>query len=302
MNQQVVPANITWKQCANLPTRFSSGKTTIINGKVYWGGGEIANIHDRYIVYCYDPSQDNWTRQPPLPVSMFGLGQVSGKLVAVGGWKKTDDQITNEVFTYDERSRKWKQTLPPIPTARHSPGVLSFQSALIVAGGMMSFGEYTDAVEIFKAETSQWYRADPLPTACISVSVVVTGNTLYAVGGYKCLSYLNQILSASVDDLLENAVPANQTTHSGSSANTQSAWKTLTNTPTYGPAAAVLAGNLFAIGGKETSGGEDDKKEVYIFSSSANSWLYVCDLPELRSETAVADLSSTEILVIGGLK
>ena len=257
---------------------------------------------DDYNVYCYDPSQDNWTTLPPLPVRWFGLGQVNGKLMAVGGWKKDDYSATNEVFTYDEQSKKWKQTLPPMPTARRFPGVTSLQSALVVAGGLTSgrAREDTDAVEIFKADTSQWYRTDSLPTACYDISLVAIGNTCYVLGGDNDqYLILNQALYASVDDLLSNAVPANQTTHSVSSANTQSAWKTLANTPTYRPAAAVLAGNLLAIGGNKTSLGAD-KKEVYMFSPSTNSWIYISDLPEPRSNTAVAVLSSTEILVIGG--
>ena len=261
---------------------------------------------DNYIIYCYDPSQDKWTTLPPLPVVGFGLGQVNGKLVAVGG-VKSGGQTSSEVYTYDERSRKWKQTIPPIPTARLFPGVLSLQSALVVAGGYtpplsssLSSSYYIDAVEIFKPDTSQWYRTDPLPTACYDISLVAIGNTYYALGGYNG-SRLNQALYASVDDLLRNAVPTNQTTHSGSS-DTQSAWKMLPNTPTYRPAAAVLAGNLLAIGGDETSEAEGEacvKKEVYMYSPSTNSWIYVSDLPAPLSGTAVAGLSSTEVLVIG---
>ena len=189
-----------------------------------------------------------------------------------------------------------------MPTARHSPGVLSLQSALVVAGGKctQSTGEHTYAVEIYKADTSQWYRTDRLPTPCQGISPAVIGNICYALGGYKFPSQLNQALYASVDDLLCNAVPANQTTHSGSS-DTLSAWKTLANTPTYAPAAAVLAGNLLAIGGKKTPLRGADKKEVYMFSPSTNSWIYISDLPEPRSHTTVAVLSSTEILVIGGV-
>ena len=280
---------------------MSSAKTTVIEGKVYCGGGltDAFNGADQYIVYCYDPSQDNWTTLPPLPVRWFGLGQVNGKLVAVGGRKKSNVRTTNEVYTYYERSRKWKQKIPPMPTARHSPGVLSLQSALVVAGG--STREYTDAVEIFKAETSQWYRTDRLPTPCFDISPVVIGNKCYALGGYSRPSYLNQALYASINNLVQNSVPASQTTHSGSS-DSFSAWKTLANTPTYWPAAAVLAGNLLAIGGDETSSSEggSEKKEVYMFSSSTDSWIYISDLPEPRSGTTVAVLSSTEILVIGG--
>ena len=221
--------------------------------------------------------------------------------MAVGGTKKRADWSTNEVFTYDEQSRKWKQTLPPMPTARYFADVLSLQSALVVAGGNTSLIEYTDTIEIFKADTSQWYMTDRLPTACSSVSQVVIGSAYYALEGYKHPSNLNQVLYASVDDLLHNAIPANQTVfHISSSANTQSAWKTLANTPTYQPAAVMLAGNLLAIGGHEASKGGADKKEVYMFSPSTNSWVYISDLPEPRSNTAVAVLSSTEILLIGG--
>ena len=291
----LLQASITWKQCAKLPTGICNAKTTVINGKVYFGGG-VTDGDDEYIVYCYDPSQDKWTTLPPLPVRYFGLGQVSGKLVAVGGVKKGTGN-KNDVFTYDERLQKWKQTIPPMPTVRYTLGVLSLQSALVVAGGATP--TYSDAVEIFKPDTSQWYRTDPLPTACNHISLVAIGNTCYALGGFSG-SRLNQALYASVDDLLGNAVPANQTTHSGSS-DTQSAWKTLPNTPTYWPAAAVLADNLLAIGGFETSGlGGAAMKEVYMYSPSTNSWIYISDLPAPRSRTAAAVLSSTEVLVIGG--
>ena len=263
--------------------------------------GDGYDDDDEYIVYCYDSSQDNWTTLPPLPVRWFSLGQVNGKLVAIGGLivKKSDVGATNEVYTYDERSRKWKQTIPPMPTARYSADVLSLQSALVVAGGDASDEGFTDAVEIFKADTSQWYRTDRLPTPCQDVSPVLIGNTCYALGGHGDSSRLNHVLYASVDDLLCNAVPANQTTHSGS-IDTLSAWKTLANTPTYAPAAAMLTGNLLATGGMETSRGRAAKENIYMFSPFTNSWIYICDLPQPRSTTAVAVLSPTKILMIGG--
>ena len=60
-----------------------------------------------------------------------------------------------------------------MPTARSLPGVLSLQSALVVAGGdTLEPSSYTAAVEIFKPDTIQWYRTDPLPTACRDMSLV----------------------------------------------------------------------------------------------------------------------------------
>ena len=210
---------------------------------------------------------------PPLPVRRFGLGQVNGELVAVGG-QKSDSRSTNEVYTYDERSKKWKQTIPPMPTARHSPGVLSLQSALVVAGGayieliadmVLNEGRSSNVVEIFKADTSQWYTTDPLPTACYDISLTAIGNTCYALGGYKDPSYyalvgykssrLNQTraLYVSVDDLLHNAVPAVAQTSDSTTRRlcTSPAWKTLTFTPKRITAALQLGKILITLNGEK---------------------------------------------------
>ena len=282
--------------------RSSEGRVVIINNdRVYYGGGstDVDNDENEYIICCYDPSQDKWTTLPPLPVRWFGLGEVNGKLVAIGGRKKLDNRATNEIHSYNDRTHKWKQTIPPMPTARWSPGVLSLQSAaILVAGGRCTQSSYTDVLEIFSAETSHWYRTDPLPTPCSSVALVDVGSTCYAVGGYKYLSRLNHALCASIGDLFRNAVPANQTTHSGSS-DTQSVWKSLPNVPSNQPALGVIAGNLLALGGKGTSSG-GNRKEVYMYLPLNNSWIYFNDLPAPVFGTAVAVLSSTEILLIGG--
>lgn len=250
-------------------------------------------------IYCYDLSQDKWTTPlPSPPLKYFGLGQVSGKLVTVGG-KNRHNEGTNEVYTYEEslRSRRWKQTIPPMPTARWSPSVLSLQSALIVAGGTYSpssTGQKSTAiVEIFKPDTSQWYRTSGLPTAAhsdIALQLVAIGNTCYTL----ISTNFDQILYASVDDLLHYAVPAatNQITHIAS-RDTRSAWKILCNTETYRQSITVLAGNLLAIGGERFFGGK-------VYSPSAESWIYTSDLPTRLAGAAVAILSSTEILAIGG--
>ena len=262
-----------------------------------------SDVHD-HTVYCYDQSQDKWTTLPPLPVKFFGLGRINGTLLAIGGVKNSRNSSsikTNEVYTYDERSRKWKQTIPPMPTVRGFPSVLSLQSALVVAGGYKPpSSTYTDAVEIFKQDTWQWYTTDPLPTACRDISLVAIGNTCYALGGYEIqVANLNQALYARVDNLLRNAVPVNKRTQRGST-DTQSAWKTLPNTPAYHSSVGVLANSPLAIGGDRTSTGAAATKEVYVYSPLTNSWIYISDLPAPRSTTAVAVLSSTKILVVGG--
>ena len=295
-------ADIKWKKCATLPCNSGYGNAVVLKGKVYYGGGIENDLEDEsiYTVYCYDILQDKWSNLPPLQVSSFGLGQMNGKLVTVGGVKK---EKTNELHTFMEQKQKWKQTIPPMPTPRNSPGVLSLPTSLIVAGGYKGLSYYANAVEIFKPDLSQWYTTDPLPTPCNCISFASISNMCYALGGYQSPIHLNQALYASVDDLFLNAVPANQTTHNDRS-DSRSVWRSLPNTPKYAPSAGVLTGNLLAIGGisaSRPSVTSTVNKEVYVHSPSTSSWIYISDLPGPYYNAAVAAVSPTEILVIGGL-
>ena len=78
LNQQVLQDGVTWKHCTKqLPAETKSGKTAVVDGKVYYGGVAAPDDDAQYIVYCYDPPQDNWTTLPPLPVRWFGLSMAS---------------------------------------------------------------------------------------------------------------------------------------------------------------------------------------------------------------------------------
>lgn len=283
--------NISWEVCADLPSELSRGQSTVINGIVYIGGGVGGDAVDesvKYLVYSYDPSTDEWTTLPTLPVKYFSLGQIDGSLVAIGGIDKSNNRETNDVYKYDVDSCGWKKSIP-IPTTRYSPGVLSFQSSLVAIGGSRTS---RDAVVIFNTNTYDWQKMyhDPVPTKCYGLSTAIIGNTGYLIGGFLDLGHKikrKQALYASLDDLLDRD-------------SVKSPWKELPNTPNYHSAAAVLDGNLLVIGGEERDTGGADKKEVYVYSSYNDSWVHICDLPAPRALTTVAVLSSTEILVIGG--
>ena len=219
---------------------------------------------------------------------------------------RSEKAIANTIQEYDEELKTWKVFEPFLPTARHSPGVLSLEQGILVVGGYTMSQEYANTVEILLFDTLQWYKVTPLPIDCCDVSMVAINGDCYVLGGYKDPQHLNQALRASIDDLLRNAVPASEPHGTISSTTTrdnnqESPWKMLPPTPVYRPAGAVLAGNLFAIGGVETPTGGAGKKEVYAFSPSMESWIYVSDLPIPLSEVSVNALSSTETIVIGGM-
>ena len=152
-----------------------------------------------------------------------------------------------------------------------------------------------DAVEIFKVDTSQWYKSSPIPLACRDIALVSIGDTCFAMGGFNLFQrlHLNCAFSASIRNILHNAVPINQT------LTNDDAWTTFENTPKH----PVLAGNLIVVGGMQTSDSpvlSAAFSEVYAYSHSINSWVYISDLPAPRTVATAAVLSPTEILVLGG--
>lgn len=278
--------SINWEKCADLPFATAAGQTTVINEKVYFGGGITDDDSKRYLVYCYSTKKDLWTTLPQLPVKWFGLGQFSGKLTAVGGVKK-EGKNRSEVYTFD--SHKWKSMLPPMTLARTFPAVTSLSDMLIVAGGTVQ-GESTSTVEIFQQLTSQWQTVAPLPIPCCNLSLVSTGdNNIFALGGYNQPSKLNQVMETSISDLLKSDVKKTKT------------WRTLQSSPNYQPAATTLCGNiLIAAGGWKASEGKPAAKSMHVYSPATNSWIYFSDLPEPRAWSSCGILSAREMIVIGG--
>ena len=285
-----------------------SGQSTVIDGKVYYGGGYCGYDDNYYKLHCYDPSQNKWTTLPTHPVCYFGLGEVKGELVTVGGLKRTGDGeyvATNDVYVFDESTQKWKQSIPPMPTARHSPAVLSHPSCLVVAGGITS-REYTDTVEIYNINTSQWSRTDSLPQACSNSKEAVYNNMGYLMGGFNGGKLFNTVYTASIDKLISNAVAVDQPTDDSNSTDNATeddlAWKVVANTPDYGPSAVVMSGMVLAIGGTESSDiiSTEPTKAVYVYSQSMDSWFHIGDLPTPVYNAAISSLSPTEFIIIGG--
>ena len=290
------------------------GQSVMIDGKVYYGGGEAENEDACYIVYCYDPSQDKWPTLPPLPVRYFGLGQVNGQLVAVGGEMKSsrngEFERSSHVQTFDGRA--WKETLPPMSSALLYPAVISHKSMLVVAGGEY-FDKITQSVEIFRLKEAKWYWAhiNSLPNVCFGLSTVSSDseNKHYALGGTNNQGNLNQAIYVSAESLHCNATKLDSTSEMDESlffdclsTLEDSPWMSLPNTVTYSPAASILGGSLIAIGGWDTADRERStvRTNIMKYSSGTNSWIYVADLPSPRAKIAAAVLSPAEVLVIGG--
>ena len=319
---QSLQACLKWKRCQDLPVATRSGQSVVVNGKVYFGGGEAEREDDCYIVQCYDPSHDNWTTLPPLPVRYFGLGQVNGHLVAVGGELKSEACRSHDLLVFDGRS--WNKEFPPMAISRLYPTVISNKSFLLVAGGE-HYDKVTKTVEVFVPKERQWRKMmqNYLPNPCCELSAVFSSREqrYYALGGRNDQGNSNQAMYLSVDDITldqaDNRMPVLQRvptdpreldlelslrspTGSDGEQTLSSPWRNLPATPTYSPVAALLADSVIAIGGWETQKREQVHSKILKYSSKTNSWIYIGNLPSPSAQNTAVVLSSTKVLVIGG--
>ena len=280
---------------------MEEAQTVVIRGRIYCGGGGAAD-EDEYRVFCYSPSEDTWNTLPACDVHYFGLGQVRGKLVTVGGRKKSNGEVTNEVYEFDEVTQSWTQSIPPMPTARHSPAVLSHHSTLTVAGGHTGH-THASVVEVFREETTQWYMTEPLPFCwCLDASSLLINNRWYLLGGgVEDEIYSNRAVCVHFDLLLQKALPRDQASTDSDSTN-DPAWEVLPNTPLYGSAAATFGASLLAVGGTTEANKlpPNPQAAVHIYCPCTNAWIHISDLPAPRVSAATAMLSPTELLVISG--
>ena len=311
-----------------------------INDNIYIGGGYCGDITKARRVFKYPGGISIWSPLPICPVRLFALAVLDSKLVLIGGCtcdSESDDGIntpTNSVNVLEE-SQRWVKSLPQLPTARFNTSALTYKSSLVVCGGITSWtvnkqGTHskhsthtTAAVEIFRSETSQWCKAEPLPFALSHMSFTIINDTCYFIGGAVSGSITRNVICACLPFLIQKATPHIPTdspisticaslpspiqsvmapgdTHPPTTSLLSSIWKVLPDCPLYGSTAAELGGCLLAIGGKDAT--ITPSPSVHLYLPSTKTWVRMtsADLPKPQLRGAAAKLASGETILVGG--
>ena len=252
------------------------------------GGAVFAAAFDSYDVLRYETRNDQWSVLPSCPVEYFGLGQLSGKLVTVGG--RDGRGVVNHVYTYVQETQQWEKSIPPMPTPRRLPTVITYNSSIAVCGG----GGMDRVVEVFNSEAAQWHTAAPLPVACVCMRLTIINDTCYLGAG--ALSPTRSIMCASLPSLFQSSSPHEQQT----SAQQQSVWTVLPDMPLYDSAPANMGGTLLALGGRESTISSPPSDAIHAYSASTKAWVKVASLPQACSYATAELLPSGEVMLIGG--
>ena len=279
-----------------------------IGSTIYCGGGYTHNIDTGRQVFQYDPKQDTWLQLPICPTLQFGLTQLDGKLVTVGGSRINQPIPINDVYIFHESETWQDSSIPPLPTARTYPTAFNYKSAIIVSGGLTQWETdnklrtYTNAVEVFQTKMYQWYRAEPLPVAHSGMSCAIVNDICYLIGGDKSDAASRHAYCTSVSNLISQALPPNhpETSSTPQASPSPPTWQVLPESPLYHSTAAELGSCLLATGGWDDS--NSSSSAVHMYNPSTNSWVRISsgDLPVRRSFATATQLEGREVIFVGG--
>ena len=261
-------------------------------GKIYIGGGVVSKSSGAPdIIQMIDSTTQQVSRLAPCPVKNFGLVCIDNQIITVGGKTKLDDQVTNQLYCWNEATQHWEQTLPPMSTPRYFHTSVVWNNHLIVCGGRIDNEDsITDSVEILNLQSMCWHNASSLPLKESGKHAVISDNgRLYLLGGYLG----NAVHYCELHKLIGSTVTAAQPKEA------TVVWKRLKDTPSTDCAAVLLKGLLVIVGGRSYDTNKIST-EILRYSNATDEWQHIGDLIYSRTACMAVALDYSTALVIGG--
>ena len=131
----------------------------------------------------YNSTDNTWSVvRSQCPTYHSTLAIFEENLVAVGGKEK--GEVTNKVYVLTETESWSMDSIPLMPTRRHSAAAASTENYIIVMGGQQKQA-FLKTVEILDIFTLKWSTTVdlPKPITPTSLSALVCNGNIYAIGG-----------------------------------------------------------------------------------------------------------------------
>jgi hypothetical protein len=269
-----------WKDGGKAPHELARGAAVV--------DGSVAYFIDHPNWVCsYDSSTKKWSKLPSFLYKNSSLAIVKGLLTAIGGNK--NGAPSNKLFTIpNDKSKKWVEQFPPMPTKRSHSAAVTTNECLIVAGGK-SGSNPLNAVEVMDIQSLVWSTVASVPYPYAWASATVCGEQLYVLGGFKEGDAVTKsVLTCSLIKLLQSC----------GETSPDSVWCRIADVPVYQSTCAAVNGELVAVGGRDAEG--MTTSSVYKYNSIANSWNVISNMPTARTYCLVAVLPTNEMIVVGG--
>ena len=276
----------------------SSATAIIIARRVYVCGGLCLNVKRAQLVQVYDLDQERWTTLPHAPQYNSEAATVDNKLVLIGGQDAQSRAITNLVSTWT--GEDWQQDLPPMPSRRRRPGVTTYSTFVIVAGGRAEDdATLLRSTHVLDTTINQWWTPAnlQLPMPMYGMEITICPTHIYVASArIRChatastFTHSQSVWQLPVGELRNVLVNGEQVP--------LLCWQEIAPTP-YSRSALVQGTDCpLAVGGHDDS--NKPTSDIALYDPHSNKWSTVGQLltPRIRC-TAVCHSTST-FMVLGG--
>ena len=286
----------------DMPMGASSNAATINNSKVYISAfGKDGNGKPVSPVLVYSTNELKWSTLPEQQQQHgAAIAVLNNRVTLIGGWNVSTGKVTGTLFTWYEEEGLWKQVLPPMPTGRFSPVVISHDNLLLVTGGVAEdYSTVLNTTDVLDLATMKWTSPEGLnlPVPLQLHHLALCGEYLYLVGGVKVYpvqsqkDYNSQAWRAKWSNVKQTAAPQHSHSQRG-------VWTQIADPPTLRPTTVSCGGTLYTIGGRTRN--DKPVSTVYTYIPARNQWVSVGDMSVGRYLHCAVPLSSTGIFVSCG--
>ena len=214
----------------------------------------------------------------------------------ISGFDASTRKVTNQVWSWDEENKEWRNTIPSMSKPRWGPGVVQTNSVVVVLGGCSNYGIVLSTVDVLHTATLEWTTSPLLklsrPMWFMSTATCV-GHLYIACGRDRDDRETKRVFKLSLDRLEQSV--AKQHVQDDPP---QCQWIEVENTPFYSSGLLPTSHHPLVVGGRDSSG--NSSSAISVFDSSANKWSTVGHCSVACRRPCLLSVSSSSFLVLGG--
>ena len=282
----------------DLPISTCDASAVMINDHIYVCGGICGGVDLARQVQVYDVNHNVWSTLPhSAQYHSQGLA-INGKLVLIGGCEAASNGVTNLVSTWT--GQEWQQDLPLMPTKRLRPGVSTYHTFVVVAGGLAE-DEQTllSSIDILNIITRQWWTLTnlqlPLPMYDMQCTIS-SAHLCVASASIRCDVATGTDTTAK--DVWQLPVTALEKVLIPGDDDAPHQWTKVAPTQCFNSAILQDTAHIAAVGGDDSL--EEPTSDIFVYNPDRDMWSKVGQLSVPRACCAVVSLSRTSFIVCGG--
>ena len=283
----------------DLPIATAYGTALVIARNVYICGGACPDVASAHVVQVYDLDKATWTKLPPAPQYFSGAAAINNQLVLIGGRAASSGTVTNMVSTWTGQG--WQQDIPAMSTKRTRPGVMTYNTYLIVAGGLAEDNQtLLGSIDVMDTTTQQWYTPAnlQLPRPMYDMQITVSATHICVASAVIAYNTIYTILVAPCKSVWELPVSTLSKVLVGEDSGPHQ-WTEIAPTPHYRSALLHDTAHPLAVAGFEDT--IKPSTDIAVYDHHSNKWSTVGQLLEPRTLCTAVSLSRRSFLVCGGL-